>query len=252
MIERTDKVGGAWHWHTKSELNAAAVAAKLGGEREANDLMLLMRPYVIKMTRAFASDGDFDWGQKDEIKQSAWVGVWKAVPKFNPEAGSKFSTYAHFWMRHEIHEQIAKSSRTLPLSRRAWILSVRLEEMWDEEYPDIDIYDATDEQLAKLEIIDTDNKKKKRTVPQGGALIRAKKGAYAFDPDIDGRQRGVMASAEDDFFEVHSDEDADALSTLDEMAAADDPEAAFSLALDFCDRHGHGVEVANRMMEVQI
>ena len=235
--------------HTKAQLNAAAVQAASGDKESATLLAEMMRPYVIKMTRTYARMGDYSWEQKDEIKQSIWVGVWVAAGKFDIKQDVKFNTYAHYWMRHEAQDWMAKNSRALPLSRRQWAVSLRLEEAWHKINPERDIFDATDAELSTLIITDVDDSSKERSIPQAGDIIRAKRSSRQFDSEFD--SMGESPSAEDAYFEETDDMEEDALNTVDAMMSADTPDAAYSMALDFIDRHGLPTTVADNMMEAK-
>lgn len=241
MIDRIDR-----DWtdpHSKQELNDVAVAAQRGDEAAKHKLAEMMRPYVIAMTRKYAEQGDYAWEEKDEIKQAAWLGAWLALEGFDPSM-AKFSTYAHYYMRREIFQWKAKNSRALPLSRRQWELSLRIEEAWITLHGDRDIETATDAELRALTIADTDDKGKTRSVEQAGDIMRAKRSAYEFDPDYG--EASQSGSAEDEYFEMQ-DADADALATIEEMREADTG-TALGMALDFCDRHGLPYDVADRMV----
>lgn len=238
--------------HTKAQLNAAAVAAAGGDEKSKHMLAEMMRPYVIKMTRDFNYRGtgtDYSWDRQDEMKQAIWTGVWIAMGKFDATMDVKFSSYAHFWMRNEVQDWMAKNSRALPLSRRQWAVSLKLEAAWIKANPGRSIYDATDAELSALVITDIDDPSKQRTVPQAGDIMRAKTNAHEFDSDFD--SMGETLSAEDQYFEETDNMEEDALETIDAMMSAETPDAAYSLALDFCDRHGLGTEIADNMMEAK-
>jgi hypothetical protein len=241
--------------HTKAELNAAAVAAQNGGEDAARVLRDMMRPYVVALTRRLEKTGtgtSYSRGMGAELKQSIWEGVWIALPKFDPDAGTKFSTYAYFWMRHEAQEWMSKNSRALPLPRVAWAQSIRLEEAYRERYPDFDPLDASDEALAALVILDPKGGGE-RTIPHAGDILRAKRNAFEFEGEF--AQQGQTGTAETHYFEEVHDTDMDAIDTMNQMteiAASGDPRAeeeALALAYDFVDKHDLPDEVAERMME---
>lgn len=234
--------------HTKDELNRVAVLAQSGDERAKRQLAKMMRPYVVAMTRKYdglggAGDG-YSREDSDDLKQAIWMGVWLALDGFDPDQ-AKFNTYAWYYMRREAFQWMAKHSRALPMSRRAWEQSRRLAIAFEDLYPDRDIMDATDEELAELEISDTDDKSKTRTISHAGDILRAKQASREIDPELDARS---SQSAEADFFEERFDMDADALETIERMRELDLEEAYWE-AMAFCNRHDLSTAVADRMME---
>ena len=241
--------------HTKDELNAAAVAAQNGGEAEAQVLRNMMRPYVVAMTRSLDGAGTgtgYSRDMSDDLKQTIWEGVWIALPKFDPDAGTKFSTYAYFWMRHEAQEWMSKNSRALPLPRVAWAQSIRLEEAYRDRYPDLDPLYASDDALAALVILDPKGAGE-RSIPHAGDIMRAKRNAFEFEGEF--ARQGQTGTAEADYFEEAHDPDMDAIDTMNamtELATSRDPRAeeeGLALAYKFVDRHNLPDEVAERMME---
>ncbi len=241
--------------HTKAELNAAAVAAQNGGETEARALRNMMRPYVVAMTRSLERAGtgtSYSRDMSDDLKQSIWEGVWIALPKFDPEAGTKFSSYAYFWMRHEAQEWMSKNSRVLPLPRVAWAQSIRLEEAYRARFGDADPAYASDAALASLTILDPKGGGD-RTIPHAGDILRAKRNAFEFEGQQGGEK--MPETAETHYFEEVHDTDMDAIDTMNQMteiAASGDPRAeeeALALAYKFVDKHDLPDEVAERMME---
>lgn len=219
--------------HTKDELNAVAVRAQAGDEKAKRMLAKMMRPYVISLVQSYDGTVD-DRADSDDIKQAAWLGVWVALERFDPAAGTKFSSYAYFWMRHEMQMWMSKNTTALPLSSRAWKASKALRDAWEIAHPGRDFWEATDEEIMALEI----------EVSHARELMDAKGTAVELDPDLHDRSD---QSAEDDFFEVQFDMDADALATMERMWLLD-LEEAYQEALAFCDRNGLSTEVADRMM----
>lgn len=240
--------------HSKGELNAVAISAQSGDPAAAETLRDMMRPFVVSMTRSLDGAGTgsgYSREMSDELKQTIWEGVWIALSKFDPERGTKFSSYAYFWMRHEAHEWMSKNSRALPLPRVAWAQAIRLEEAYALQYGG-DTSEASDEVLAGLVITDPKGGGE-RTVPHAGDILRAKRNAYSFDPEYDGTGQSEPAEAE--YLEEAYDPDMDALEThgaiAEVLADTHDPgaeDAAWGMAWDFVDRHGLPDEVAEAMI----
>ena len=267
--------------HTKAELNAVAVAARDGDRRAAAKLQEMMRPFVVKMVRGRDREGGGDGYtryQSDELKQLVWEAVWFALARFceekhqkrggksqgcpgigepHPSTGriTKFSSYAHFWMRHAVQEWMSKNSRILPLPRVAWAQSLRLEEAFDIEHPYEDITEASDATLAALVIADPKGGGN-RTIPHAGAILRAKRNGTEFDPENEMEQVKPTGTTEEDYFEEVHDTDMDAIDTMNQMIEvvhSGDPRAeeeVLAMAYEFVDKHDLPDEVAERMVEL--
>lgn len=85
------------------------------GDREAGNLLVeynLKLVVSIAKRYAFASNGSLDF---EDIIQVGNIGVMKAVERFNPDLGFKFSTYATWWIRQSITRALADEGRTIRL-----------------------------------------------------------------------------------------------------------------------------------------
>jgi len=233
--------------HTKAELNAVALMAKVGNPSATHELGVLMQPFVLSYVKSIR--GDYSSEARNDIVLAAWLGVWEALERWNPDEGTKFNTYAHWWIRGEVQRWLAGNSGVLSVPREAWANARRIERI---------VYDDTEGAVVPAEMPDSElasvsfpvgSRGAKRSVKSAGDLFRARQAPYASD-DLDSNRSAQ--SAEEDYMEETHDIDKGALAALGLMRAAlvdDDNEVAFSLALDFIDEYELPIAVAERMLE---
>jgi RNA polymerase primary sigma factor len=66
---------------------------------------------VVKVAKAYTHKGM----ELDDLIQEGNLGLLKAVTKFDPAKGWKFSTYATWWIRQSVTRALAEQSRTIAL-----------------------------------------------------------------------------------------------------------------------------------------
>ena len=54
----------------------------------------------------------------EDLVQEGSLGLLKAVGRFNPERGHRFSTYATFWVRAALRRHLQEQSRTIRVPSR--------------------------------------------------------------------------------------------------------------------------------------
>lgn len=206
--------------HTKEELNEVATAASSGDRDASKQLAEMMRPYVVAFFRRGGAYRfpNYSREQRDEMTQAAWVGVFEALERWDPSKGTKFSTYALYWVRHEVMEYIARNSGGTAIPRRGWDYAHKIEQSYREKHgDDADIYKASDEELASIEVtVVREGREVTRGIPYAGRLIRGRIEAAQWDPAHD----RTSNSAEEVYMDEHEHEDDEALRIADLIVSA--------------------------------
>lgn len=85
-----------------------------------------------------------------DLIQEANVGLVKAVDKFDPEMGCKFSTYADWWIRESLREAIGGNARLIRLPKKVSEFIARLSRVQQEMYARDAKWPTDDELAAEL------------------------------------------------------------------------------------------------------
>ena len=248
--------------HSKEELNAVAAKAKSGDAEAREELGRMVQPYVISYLRTIGRSSALEGrgytaDQRNEMTQEAWLGVWHALERFDPDRGVKFSSYAHHWVRHFVMEWVASNTRSLRLPRKSWHYALLLDEAWEQENPGRDIWEATEDELRSLELrVEREGEIVTLTLDGEGRrldaadIVRALHQTSSHDPETDTR---ASQSAESDFFEEAVDLDAETLAAIGYIREAldeGDEEMALTIAEDLaelCSAHGLDIPVSHIM-----
>lgn len=235
--------------HTKAELNETATLAQSGDEAAKTALGEMMQPYVIAYLRRIK--GDYTPEQRNEMTQTAWVGVYEALRRWDPEAGVKFNTHAYWWVHGEVQKWLAQNSGVISLPRQAWANVGRIEaavlhQTNGEKMP----YDLTDEELAEYAVRNRGGRF--GPFPAAGDAVRARQQAYEVKDPEGGLGRSSQ-SAEADYLEESIDLDTEALAAIGFIREAldeGDEDMALTIAEDLvelCAAHGLDIPVSHIM-----
>ena len=94
----------------------AQVARACRGDREAIDLLISANlAYVVHIAKEFRGRGL----PLEDVIAEGCVGLLKAIRRYRAESGTRFMTYASFWVRKEILAAISDQPHTIHVPRYA-------------------------------------------------------------------------------------------------------------------------------------
>jgi RNA polymerase primary sigma factor len=95
--------------------NNLAVLAKEGNRGAAELLLKSNEKFVYMIARQYIGQGM----ELNDLTQEGFLGILKAIERFDPKIGTKFLTYASWWIKQSILLALAEHNRQvrLPLNR---------------------------------------------------------------------------------------------------------------------------------------
>ncbi len=106
------------------EERSLARAAQQGDRAAQERLVLCNLRLVVYVGREYAPRGSL--GTLDLIQEGS-LGLLRAVERFDPEKGYRFSTYATWWIQHAMRRALAREGRTIRLPVSVLQLGQRIE-----------------------------------------------------------------------------------------------------------------------------
>lgn len=116
------------------------------GDIQARDEMIL---HNLRLVVAIAKKYSTCGMEFMDLIQDGNLGLMKAVERFDPERGYKFSTYATWWIRQSINREYSNTSRMVRIPVHA-VDTIRQIKKAQNEFWELHSRDATQEELAKL------------------------------------------------------------------------------------------------------
>ena len=105
-------------WAAAADLDRRELRKRMRRANSARDLMVAanMR-LVVSIVRPYLAPNSVAGGalSMEDLVQEGSLGLLKAVSRFNPERGHRFSTYATWWIRTTVQRAVADQARTIRL-----------------------------------------------------------------------------------------------------------------------------------------
>ncbi len=105
-------------WAERVELSVRELRKRMRRTNSARDLMVAanMR-LVVSIVRPYLAPNAVAGGalSMEDLVQEGSLGLLKAVSRFRPERGHRFSTYATWWIRTTVQRAVADQARTIRL-----------------------------------------------------------------------------------------------------------------------------------------
>ena len=107
---------------TRDEEIDLSKKAKKGNKRARQKLVESNYRLAISMAKKYQRNGI----SFDDMLQESVIGLLKAVDKFNPDLGYKFSTYACWWIKQSILQFINESSADIKVPTHSRLLNQKI------------------------------------------------------------------------------------------------------------------------------
>jgi RNA polymerase primary sigma factor len=107
---------------TREEEVALSTRARKGDARARNELIQKNLRLAVSVAKKMQRKGT----DLEDLIQEANIGLMKAVEKFDPTKGFRFSTYAHWWIRQSVGRHIQTHRGSIRIPSHAQGLSAKI------------------------------------------------------------------------------------------------------------------------------
>ena len=135
---------GKYRLLTKQEEHELAVRKENGDIKARDELVKNNLRLVISIAKKYNVSGLY----LEDFIQEGNIGLIKAAEKFNPDAGTRFSTYATWWIKREIVNSIPEKIKAIRLPRHVFIEMSKIEK-YQEEFFTKNYREPTIEEISK-------------------------------------------------------------------------------------------------------
>ncbi|HEY9825946.1 MAG TPA: sigma-70 family RNA polymerase sigma factor, partial [Stenomitos sp.] len=127
LVEQGNSIPDFKDWAIAAELEPLQLERLLLQGRRARQLMIESNiRLVVSVAKKFQNRGL----ELLDLIQEGTIGLNRAVEKFDPSLGYKFSTYATWWIRQAIYRAISEKSRQIRIPVHLWEKMVRYRKVY--------------------------------------------------------------------------------------------------------------------------
>ncbi len=171
---------GRYQLLTSQQEQTLARASKKGDDQATEKLLLSNLRLVVYAAREYKPRGSLAFL---DLVQEGNIGLLRAIQKFDPERGFRFSTYAMWWVHHAIRRVLSQEGRTVRLPQSVIQLAQKIE-VFEQKFLDEHGTPPTSEVTAQALGVTQDRLNQVKMALQSGVSLEESSGDGADSKDI--------------------------------------------------------------------